>query len=206
MTIVAAWMRALTGVGPSIASGSQTWSGNWALLPIAPTKSSSAMPVIIHGAIAPDWSAAGSSWKRPDRLVVVKLSVPTVVQTAMMPSAKPKSPTRLTRNAFLAASAADRRAVPEADQQVARQADQLPGREQQQEVVRQDEQQHAEHEQVEVGEEAPAARVVGHVADRVDVDQHAHGRDHDEQHGGQVVDGEVEVDLEVARPGSTCRA
>ena len=32
MTIVAAWMSALTGVGPSIASGSQTWSGNWALL------------------------------------------------------------------------------------------------------------------------------------------------------------------------------
>jgi hypothetical protein len=28
-TMVAAWISALTGVGPSIASGSQTWSGNW---------------------------------------------------------------------------------------------------------------------------------------------------------------------------------
>ena len=37
-TIVAAWMRALTGVGPSMASGSQTCNGNWALLPTAPQK------------------------------------------------------------------------------------------------------------------------------------------------------------------------
>src|SRR5262252_8006450 len=38
LTIVAAWISAETGVGPSIASGSQTWSGNWALLPTAPAK------------------------------------------------------------------------------------------------------------------------------------------------------------------------
>ena len=37
-TIVAAWMRAETGVGPSMASGSQTCSGNCALLPMAPQK------------------------------------------------------------------------------------------------------------------------------------------------------------------------
>ena len=40
-TIVAAWMRAETGVGPSIASGNHTWSGIWADLPIAPQNSSS---------------------------------------------------------------------------------------------------------------------------------------------------------------------
>ncbi len=28
--MVAAWMSAETGVGPSIASSSQAWSGNWA--------------------------------------------------------------------------------------------------------------------------------------------------------------------------------
>src|SRR5690242_15133689 len=38
VTIVAAWMRAEMGVGPSIESGSHTCSGNCALLPIAPTK------------------------------------------------------------------------------------------------------------------------------------------------------------------------
>ena len=36
VTIVAAWISALTGVGPAIASGSQTYSGICADLPVAP--------------------------------------------------------------------------------------------------------------------------------------------------------------------------
>ncbi|MNS68273.1 hypothetical protein D3C72_1015520 [compost metagenome] len=36
VTMVAAWISAEMGVGPSIESGSHTCSGNWALLPIAP--------------------------------------------------------------------------------------------------------------------------------------------------------------------------
>ena len=40
VTIVAAWIRADTGVGPSIASGSQVWSRNCADLPMAPMNSS----------------------------------------------------------------------------------------------------------------------------------------------------------------------
>src|SRR5215203_4829823 len=39
VTIVAAWIRAETGVGPSIASGSHVWSGSWADLAKAPTSS-----------------------------------------------------------------------------------------------------------------------------------------------------------------------
>src|SRR5947209_841655 len=38
VTMVAAWMRALTGVGPSMASGSQVWSGSCADLATAPTR------------------------------------------------------------------------------------------------------------------------------------------------------------------------
>ena len=38
VTIVAAWMRALTGVGPSIASGNQVCKPNWALFPLRATK------------------------------------------------------------------------------------------------------------------------------------------------------------------------
>src|SRR5713101_3040843 len=38
VTMVAAWISAEIGVGPSIESGSQTCSGNCALLPIAPMK------------------------------------------------------------------------------------------------------------------------------------------------------------------------
>ena len=37
--MVAAWMRADTGVGPSMASGSHMYSGIWADLPTAPRKS-----------------------------------------------------------------------------------------------------------------------------------------------------------------------
>ena len=39
VTIVAAWISALTGVGPAIASGSQTYSGSCALLPAQPRNS-----------------------------------------------------------------------------------------------------------------------------------------------------------------------
>src|SRR3954470_24388030 len=38
VTIVAAWISAEIGVGPSMESGSHTCSGSWALLPMAPMK------------------------------------------------------------------------------------------------------------------------------------------------------------------------
>src|SRR3954453_14640909 len=38
VTIVAAWMSAETGVGPAMASGSQTEGGIWALFPPEPMK------------------------------------------------------------------------------------------------------------------------------------------------------------------------
>jgi hypothetical protein len=50
VTMVAAWMSAETGVGPSMASGSQVWSGTWADLPIAPMNSRRQTTVI---AVAP---------------------------------------------------------------------------------------------------------------------------------------------------------
>src|ERR1700744_2179491 len=40
VTMVAAWISADTGVGPSMASGNQVCSRNWADLPIAPMNSS----------------------------------------------------------------------------------------------------------------------------------------------------------------------
>ncbi len=98
LTIVAAWINAETGVGPSIASGSQTWSGNWALLPTAPQRISRAMAICHSCGMAPILAKTACM-----------LSVPIWVQMAMMPRAKPMSPTRLTRKAFLAASAAERR-------------------------------------------------------------------------------------------------
>ena len=98
-TMVAAWISADTGVGPSMASGSQTCSGNWALLPMAPMKISRPAnpaqgPSSAGFAMNFAWSAAMSR-------------VPAMLQMARMPSMNPKSPMRLVRKAFLEASPAD---------------------------------------------------------------------------------------------------
>src|SRR5512147_3030792 len=45
VTMVAAWISAEIGVGPSMESGSQTCSGTWADLPMAPTNSERQMTV-----------------------------------------------------------------------------------------------------------------------------------------------------------------
>ena len=47
--MVAAWIRADTGVGPAMASGNHVYSGICALLPVAPTKSNKVMIVISEG-------------------------------------------------------------------------------------------------------------------------------------------------------------
>ncbi len=99
MTIVAAWMRAETGVGPAMASGSQTWSGNCADLPHAPTNRSRQIRVRYGVYGAGFWAAAGKT--------VAKSSEPKRAKTPKIPRMNPKSPIRLTMNAFLPASAAN---------------------------------------------------------------------------------------------------
>ncbi len=100
VTIVAAWMSADTGVGPSMASGSQTYSGNCADLPVAPRNRSSVSPVR-----RPKCASTGNS--ATARATPWKSSVPNVAKRPAMPRMNPKSPMRLTTNAFLPASAAD---------------------------------------------------------------------------------------------------
>ncbi len=112
--------------------------------------------------------------------------------------ARPASPTRFIRNAFLPAVAALGRVVPEGDQQVRRQTDALPAEVEHHVVVAEHQQQHRRDEQVEVAEEPPAARVVRHVPDRVEVDQEAHPGDQQHEDRGQRVEEQPEVDLEVA--------
>src|SRR6059036_3690469 len=48
VTIVAAWINAETGVGPSIASGSQVWRGIWADFAKAPTRIRRQIATIAH--------------------------------------------------------------------------------------------------------------------------------------------------------------
>ncbi len=86
--MVAAWMRADTGVGPAMASGSQTCSGNWALFPTAPMNSR--MPPATateDSAAAPSSAAARMSPMRKE---------PTATDSTKVPMMSPRSPTRLT--------------------------------------------------------------------------------------------------------------
>ena len=78
VTIVAAWMSAETGVGPSIASGSQTYSGICADLPVAPMKSSS----VISDSV-PNVSSGGSAATRA--AISLKSSVPSVTTMSSVP-------------------------------------------------------------------------------------------------------------------------
>ncbi len=105
VTMVAAWISADTGVGPSMASGSQVCSRNCADLPMAPMNSSRQISVrasacqpkklMVLPAIAGAWAK-----------MVSKSTAPTIMNSAKMPSAKPKSPTRLTTKALIAAALA----------------------------------------------------------------------------------------------------
>ncbi len=87
-------------------------------------------------------------------------------------------------------------AEPEADQQIGTEPDALPADEHQQQVVAEHQQQHREAEQVHVGEEAPDAVVALHVADRVDVDEQAHPRHHEQHHAAQGIEGEGDRDIQ----------
>ncbi|MPM40358.1 hypothetical protein SDC9_86998 [bioreactor metagenome] len=89
--------------------------------------------------------------------------------------------------------------LPEADQQVGRQTDALPAEEQQQVVVRQHQDQHRRDEQVQVGEEPAPVGVVGHVADRVDVDQRPDTGDQQGEQDRQLVDPQPEARRPAAR-------
>ena len=92
-----------------------------------------------------------------------------------------------------------RAVVPEADQQVGREADALPADVERHEAVAQHQQQHRRDEQVQVGEEPPPARVVRHVADRVDVDQRADAGDQQHERQRQRVEQQPEVDVAASR-------
>jgi len=92
--MVAAWMSADTGVGPAIASPSQDCNGNWADLPQAPTSSS--RPIAVSWAVeAPSTPA----------LTDAKSTFPKVANIIMIAIESPRSPTRLTKKALLAAVA-----------------------------------------------------------------------------------------------------
>ena len=89
--------------------------------------------------------------------------------------------------------------VPETDEEVRSEAHAFPAEEHLQEVVGRHQHQHGEGEEREIGKEPRAVRVVGHVADGIDVDE-ARDRGDDDQHdGGERIDAQHPVEVEHAR-------
>src|SRR3954451_16605772 len=96
--MVAAWIREETGVGPSMASGSQVCSGTWADLANAPT-SSRMQPATSSG-----WSTVKT--RSTAAKVLRKSSVPVPLKMKYVPSTSPTSPSTLITNALMPAEVA----------------------------------------------------------------------------------------------------
>ena len=90
--------------------------------------------------------------------------------------------------------------VPVADQQVRAEAHAFPAHEHHEEVVPQDEREHEEAEEVQVAEEPrdAAARLVGDIRRRVDVNQRADAGDDQQHHPGQRIEAEAPRHLKTA--------
>ena len=197
VTMVAAWIRAETGVGPSMASGSQVCSRNCADLPIAPMNSSRQIErqrVDVHAEKV--HGLAGMVRGRGEHRVVLH----RVEQGEDGEDAE--------REAEIADAVDDegldggrvggRLVVPEADQKIRGESHPLPAEEQLDEIVGGDQRQHGEGEQREIGEEARPARILLHVADRVEMHEAGDRGHHHQHHGGQRVDAERPDRLQVA--------
>src|SRR5260370_6717069 len=97
VTIVAAWIKAETGVGPCMASGSQTYKGIWADLPVQPRNRSSAIVVIAGASAGPAAATRGDTSPQS--------SEPLCRNIRNIATQEPKPPLRLTLHALLPASA-----------------------------------------------------------------------------------------------------
>ncbi len=206
VTIVAAWISAEIGVGPSIESGSQTCSGTCADLPIAPTKRQMQMTVSSDHCAPPHGvhRRSGERWRagrRPARSRASRSSA----RIRPMPEHEAEVADAVGEKRLEVRVDRRRPRVPEADQQVRDEADRLPAEEELDEVVAHHQHQHAEREQRDVAEEARVAGVVGHVADRVDVHHQRHERDDQHHRRRQRVDQEADRELEARRSAATCR-
>ncbi len=101
VTMVAAWISALTGVGPSMASGSHVWSGIWADFANAPTSNSTQpatrSPLLVPAPNAP-WRAAAKLPRKSSVWVCLKMK--------NVPRTRPTSPTTLMTKALIPAAVA----------------------------------------------------------------------------------------------------
>ena len=170
VTMVAAWIRAETGVGPSIASGSQVCSRNCADLPIAPMNSSRQAMVSASQSTPKRWMVLPA---RPGAAAKIcsKLTEPVSAKTQEDAEREAEVADPVDDEGLDRRGVGRRLLVPEADQQIGGEADAFPAEEHLHQIVGRHQHQHGEGEQRQIGEEARPARVLGHVADRIEVDE-----------------------------------
>ena len=177
VTMVAAWISAETGVGPSIASGSQVCRPICADLPQAPRKSStpiSSIELQAEEGVAGVLRHGGEDLGEVDAVEGEEDQRHAEHEEEVADAVDDEGLDRRGVGALAL--------VPVADQQVAREAHPFPAEEELGEVVRRHQHQHHEGEEREIGEEARRRRVVRHVADAVEVDQRRDEGDHRDHH------------------------
>ena len=194
VTIVAAWISADTGVGPSIASGSQVCRNSCADFPIAPTNSRNGDQLRRVPACPEegdlrlrDLGRGGEDVGEVDGIDQEEHRE-DAEREAEVPH--PVHDERLHRRRVGRGLA-----VVEPDQQVGGEAHPLPAEEQLHEVVRRHQHQHREGEERQIGEEArPVAFafaevvVMRHVAERIEVHERRDGGDDDQHDRRQPVE------------------
>ena len=94
-TMVAAWIRADTGVGPAMASGSHTWRMNWPDFDITAAINEQEATSSTRWLISPLTAFS---------LISRMLKEPAAKKRMITPQIRPTSPTRLVMNALSAAS------------------------------------------------------------------------------------------------------
>ncbi len=192
VTMVAAWMSAETGVGPSMASGSQTWRGNWADLPKAPSMMQKGMYLSMGPKVARNWVSCefGEDGGEFDA-AEVGVDEEDADGEAEVADA-------VGDEGFFGGGDCGGARVVVADEEVGGESDAFPAEVEEDEVIAHDEEGHEEDEDGEVGEESPVAVVTFHVAGGVDEDEEADAGDEGEVEGGELVDGDGDGDVEVA--------
>ena len=98
MTIVAAWISAETGVGPSMASASQVWNGICADLANAPTSRRQPIATTTPSLTVNSFGASSKISSRS--------KVPSSRNRKSAASTRPTSPTTLITKAFMPATVA----------------------------------------------------------------------------------------------------
>ena len=196
--MVAAWINAEMGVGPSIESGSHTCSGTCADLPMAPMNRQMQMKVIALTPSVPGQreSLRGDLRRGLEGVGVVQRSAAElrgVIHDAGDAQHEAKVADAVDQESLEVGEDRRRPLVPEADEQVGDDTHRFPAEEQLHEVVRHHQHEHREGEQRDVAEEAVVTIIFGHVADGVDVHAQRHEGHHAHHQCGELIDQEADL-------------